>query len=145
MGYEKWQYEAESFLEDLVAQNFEEIYNGDPTRHNAWIRISTALYKKYDLDNISENDPKYELKQKKKNYIGTLMGIYILKEFPHELHDPQVYRFVKQYKKLPSQLPNEWQEFEPEIRRKAVKEQEKSLNSLKEMARVYREEYLSPK
>ena len=140
-GHDKWKTEVAHLLDDLVAQNFEDIYNGEPASQNAWKRIISALYEKYDLDNISDNDSEYQLKQKKIEYIDICLEEYILEEFPHELQNSQVYRFVKQYNKLPDQLPNEWKEFEPEIREQAVKEQEQRDKNFDKMIEILEAKY----
>ena len=116
-GHEEWKAGVEVALDNLVAKNFERLYNGsDSEKHNAWIEISTKLYQKYDLWNIPYNDLDYELKQKKKFYIHVSMETYIMEIFPHELSNSRTYRFVKQYGKLPKQAPKEGDNFELEER-----------------------------
>ena len=142
-GHDKWKIEVENLLENLVAQNFEEIYNGEEITNDAWFKIWDKLYEKYNLNNIQKDDPEYHIKQKKIEYIDICMEEYIFEKSQHELGDSQVYRFVKQYGKLPSQLPKEWRGFEPEIGIQAEKEREQGRQDIKEMVRIYREEYLN--
>ena len=140
-GHDKWKYEVENVLEDLVAQNFEEIYNGEEITNDAWFKIWEELYEKYNLNNIQKNDPEYNIKQEKSKYIDICMEEYIFEKSQHELGPSQVYRFVKQYHKLPSQLPNEWRNFEPEIRKQIIKEQENLDENFEKMMKILEAKY----
>jgi len=111
--HEIWKQNVEHDLDNLVANNFEKIYfHGSEAK--IWGEIQSELLKKYGLLNISNTTPAYNLKNEQMKYIALSIEIYMMEDFPHNLSDSRTYRFVKQYGKLPKQLPNEWARFEPE-------------------------------
>ena len=126
-------------LDNLVAANFKELYlNFDSKRYyQIWGEISGELYQKYDLIDISCDDSDYELKCKKEHCIHINMRIYLEKEFPWELFHKRVYRFVKQYGKLPKQAPDEWNDFESDEREQAGIERRKSYEAINSAVREF--------
>ncbi len=122
-GYEVWKAKIELELDNLVAKNFEKLYNTSDSKYSKiWGEISRELHQRYGLIGVSYNDPEYKFKKHKQRYIGLSVETYQMEEFPWELSHSRAYRFVKQYGKLPKQLPKEWNNFELEERiRKGIK------------------------
>lgn len=139
-NYEEWKKEMKGELDSLVAKNFERLYTskGDE-RLKIWGRISYQLYSKYKIIHLKEIDPDYELKKKMENCLYINLRLYVEKEFPWELSNDRIYRFVNQYGKLPKQLPDEWGNFELEDRLKEEEGEEASHQRIMNALKKYRE------
>lgn len=112
-GYEAWKTEMKRELDRLVAMNFSRLYHASAEEYGTvWGRIETELSEKYGLKDITTNDPDYMTKRMMSHCISVNRLDYARKEFPWELSNPCVLRFVNQYGQLPKQLPREWAEFE---------------------------------
>lgn len=138
-NYEEWKKEMKGELDSLVAKNFERLYTskGDE-RLKVWGGISYQLYSKYNLINLQETDLNYESKKKMENCLYINLRLYVEKEFPWELSNDRTFRFVKQYGKLPKQLPDEWGNFELEDRLREEEREEASHQRIMNTLKKYR-------
>ena len=117
-GYAAWKSEAQRLLERLVASNYLRLYDASPSEeHDIWVGISKQVHGTFvpqGLDPDDHSDETEAIRLQRRNYVAMMMEEYTMEIFPHELSDGRTYRFVKQYGKLPTQLPGEWREFERE-------------------------------
>jgi hypothetical protein len=143
---EQWKQEADAALDELVASCFEEIYSAQYDQYySLWAEICGTLYRKYHLEGeILPDHLDVAEREKKKQYIFMSVRIFSEKEFPYELLNERVLRFVRQYSSLPRRMPEEWQKFEVNaklLEGNAAEQERAELHALAQELRKRHPEY----